>query len=153
MGVLPDSSSGQGTRYGDVKAAEQAAVIRAGSEAAVVILLTACATYVATLRLGRWLRVGRGLVILIAAGTCICGAAAIAAMSDVVRPRQRDLALALALITTHSSAMILALPMAADRILSQRQAAIWAGASITRPHRWWLPLPWGGQRVRSRHDH
>lgn len=106
-------------------------VLAAGPGVVAVISVTVVVTYVSTVRLGAWLRIDRSLVVLIAAGTCICGAAAIAVVSDAVRPAKRDLTLAIALITIQGSVLIVALPKVAGLLsLSQEQTAIWAGASI-----------------------
>jgi len=106
-------------------------VIAAGPGVVAVVSMTVVVTYISTVRLGAWLRIDRSLVVLIAAGTCICGAAAIAVVSDAVRPTKRDLTLAIALITVQGSVLIVALPKIAGLLsLSQEQAAIWAGASI-----------------------
>ncbi|MBR8640522.1 putative sulfate exporter family transporter [Streptomyces tuirus] len=68
---------------------------------------------------------------LLSAGFSICGAAAVAAVNDAVNARQRDVALAVALVTVYGSGMIVVVPLLADWLgLSDRQAAIWAGASI-----------------------
>ncbi len=97
----------------------------------VVILSTVLATYFGTRWLGRLLKLDSGLVQLIAGGFAICGAAAIAAIQDVVQPHRRDVGLALALVTLFGSAMIVIIPASSQALgLSTQQAAIWAGASI-----------------------
>jgi len=96
-----------------------------------VIVATVALTYSSTLWFGRRMRMDRGLVTLVAAGFSICGAAAIAAVNDVVRAQQRYVGLAIALVTIYGSAMIVGLPALATALgLSDRQAAVWAGASI-----------------------
>lgn len=96
-----------------------------------VILSTVLLTYFGTLYLGRLFKLDGGLVQMIAGGFAICGAAAIAAIQDVVRPQKKDVGLALALVTLFGSAMMVLIPaLSRSLALSQEQAAIWAGASI-----------------------
>lgn len=106
-------------------------VLAIGWGAVAIIVATVVVTYTGTRYLGRRMGLSDELVILIAAGFSICGAAAIAAVSDAVRARQRDVALAVALVTIFGSVMIGAVPAAAAALgLTSAQAAIWAGASI-----------------------
>lgn len=102
-----------------------------GVRGILVIAATVLTTYTFTRLVGARMRLDGRFVTLLATGFAICGAAAIAAVNDAVRARQRDVALAIALVTVFGSAMILALPWAAAGMgLSDTQAAIWAGASI-----------------------
>lgn len=102
-----------------------------GATGAAAVVLTVVVTFTATTWFGRRLGLDRGLVVLVAAGFSICGAAAIAAFGEVTRARQRDTGLALALVTVFGSAMILLVPAVAPLVgLDDHQAAVWAGASI-----------------------
>lgn len=102
-----------------------------GASGLCVIVATVALTYTSTLWLGRRMGMDRGLVTLVAAGFSICGAAAIAAVNDVVRAQQRYVGLAVALVTVYGSVMIVGLPALATVLdLSDRQTAVWAGASI-----------------------
>lgn len=106
-------------------------VVGIGLTGLVVIVTTVVATYSATTWLGTRLGLDRGFVTLMAAGFSICGAAAIAAVDDVVRAKERWVALALALVTIFGTIALVALPWAARRLgLSAEQSAVWAGASI-----------------------
>lgn len=107
------------------------AVIGIGFGGVAAVVGTVLTTYYGTLALGRRLGLEPRFVTLLAAGFSICGAAAIAAVSDTVRARQRDVALAVALVTVFGSAMIAFIPWAASvNGLDDAQAAVWAGASI-----------------------
>ncbi|RYJ02159.1 MAG: putative sulfate exporter family transporter, partial [Actinomycetales bacterium] len=86
-------------------------LVAVGPEGAVVVVATVVCTYVATQRLGRRLGLDRDLVTLIAAGFSICGAAAVAAVNDAVRARERDVGVAVALVTLFGSAMIALVPV------------------------------------------
>ncbi|KQP83565.1 YeiH family protein [Aeromicrobium sp. Leaf291] len=106
-------------------------LVAVGPEGAVVVVATVVCTYVATQRLGRRLGLDRDLVTLIAAGFSICGAAAVAAVNDAVRARERDVGVAVALVTLFGSAMIALVPVLGRTLgLTERQTAVWAGASI-----------------------
>lgn len=102
-----------------------------GVAGVVTIGATVLATYALTCYLGDRLGLERGLVTLIAAGFSICGASAIAAVESGIRRRDEDVALAIAMVTVFGTAMIVALPLLADRLgMSALQAGVWAGASI-----------------------
>ncbi|WP_019144040.1 YeiH family protein [Aeromicrobium massiliense] len=106
-------------------------VVDVGAGGLVVVVLTLATTFAVTTLAGRVLGVERGLTALVATGFSVCGAAAVAAVDDAVRARQRDVALAVALVTVHGTALVLLLPWTAGRLgLDDRQAAVWAGASI-----------------------
>ena len=96
-----------------------------------VIATTVLVTYRGTLLVGRRLGLDEGFVVLLAAGFSICGAAAIAAIEDSVRAKERYVALAVAMVTIFGSALIVLVPWSARAVgLTDHQAAIWAGASI-----------------------
>lgn len=106
-------------------------VLGIGWQGLVVVLATVAATFAATTWFGRRLGLDRALTTLVAAGFSICGAAAIATVAEQVRARQRDVALALALVTLYGTVMIAAVPWLAGVIgLDEPAAAVWAGASI-----------------------
>ncbi len=96
-----------------------------------IIVSTVAITYLSTLYVGRKLGLEHDLVTLIAAGFAVCGAAAIAAVQDAVKAKERDVAAALALVTLFGTAMIVLIPLATTWFgLSDVQGAVWAGASI-----------------------
>ncbi|ROR72348.1 putative sulfate exporter family transporter [Bogoriella caseilytica] len=102
-----------------------------GWRGVVVAVVTTAAVFAVTCWVGDRLGLERGLVTLVAAGFAICGAAAIAAVESGIRRRDRDVALALAMVTIFGTVMILALPLAANALqLSDLQLGVWAGASI-----------------------
>lgn len=78
-------------------------------------------------RLGVTLR----LRLLIASGFSICGAAAIAAVDDVVRADEEEVAVSLGLVVLFGSLMIPVIPLVGTLSgMSETQIAIWAGGSI-----------------------
>ncbi|WP_170931376.1 putative sulfate exporter family transporter [Aeromicrobium sp. PE09-221] len=108
-----------------------ASVVEIGAVGVLIVVATIVATYSATQLAGRWLGVDEDLRTLIAVGFSICGAAAIAGVQDLVRARREAAAQAVAMVTLFGSAMILLVPAVSELLgLSDRQTAVWAGASI-----------------------
>ncbi|NKY57332.1 YeiH family protein [Nocardia flavorosea] len=106
-------------------------ILAVGAAGIAVVVLTVLCTYTATEWLGRRLGLDRDLVTLVAAGFSICGAAAIAAVNDTVRGRERNVAVAVALVTVFGTVMMVAVPGAASVLgLTTAQTAVWSGASI-----------------------
>lgn len=106
-------------------------VLALGPRAIALVLVTVLVTFSVTRLIGHRLGLDHDLVVLVAAGFSICGAAAIAAVQDSVKARRQHVALALALVTLFGTAMIAVIPLV-SRLLGLRpaEAALWAGASI-----------------------
>jgi uncharacterized integral membrane protein (TIGR00698 family) len=100
--------------------------------AGVAIALTCLtATFLFTRALGRWLGVDRDLSILIAAGTSICGASAIAAVNSATRAPEEDAAYAIACITLFGTAAMLLYPLIAALLpLTAHGYGLWSGVSL-----------------------
>lgn len=77
----------------------------------VAVVVTVAVTFVGTLWLGRWLRLPRGLVVLVASGFSVCGASAIAAVEGVVDREDEHVATAVALVTLYGTLAMVALPL------------------------------------------
>ncbi len=89
------------------------------------------ATFVLTERLAPLFGVERGLARLIAAGTSVCGAAAVVAANDVVRSSDEDVAYAVATVTVFGSLAVFAYPLLPFSLVFAPHAyGVWAGASI-----------------------
>ncbi len=89
------------------------------------------ATFLATLALGRLFGINPGLARLLAAGTSICGASAIAAANAVQRTNDEDVAYAVACITVFGTIAMLAYPLLGQAAgLSPADYGFWAGSSI-----------------------
>lgn len=102
-----------------------------GASGLAIAALALAATFLFTLAIGRALGVERGLTCLIAAGTAICGASAIAAVASVTRARDETAAYAVAMITLFGTLAMLALPpLATVLALNPQEFGLWAGASI-----------------------
>jgi uncharacterized integral membrane protein (TIGR00698 family) len=118
-------------------------VLALGWEAIAVILATVTLTWTLTLLAGRALGVPPALRTLLATGTAICGASAVAAMSAVLEERvpgaaggeEEDLedaaATAVAAVTIFGTLSMLTLPVLARTLgMDDHAAGVWLGAGI-----------------------
>lgn len=106
-------------------------VAEVGATGIGIIALVLLATFVFTVRCGRWLGVEPKLAELIAAGTSICGASAVIATNTVTRAPDEDVAYAVACVTVFGSVAMLAYPLLAGPLgLGAHAYGLWAGASI-----------------------
>jgi len=96
-----------------------------------VVVVTVAVTFVGTQLLGRALRVPRARALLVATGFSICGASAVAAMSDVADGDEDDTAVAIALVTLCGSLAIVLLPLLREPLgLDPTEFGRWVGASV-----------------------
>ncbi|MCM5558346.1 putative sulfate exporter family transporter [Pleomorphomonas sp. NRK JP5] len=96
-----------------------------------VILAVVASTFLFTLAVGRLLGADPRLTRLIAAGTSICGASAVAAANSVVDAHDEDVSYAVACVTVFGSIAMFAYPLLQGVIgLSTRDYGLWAGSSI-----------------------
>ena len=96
-----------------------------------VVVVTVAVTFVGTQLLGRALRVPRARALLVATGFSICGASAVAAMSDVADGDEDDTAVAIALVTLCGSLAIVLLPLLRGPLaLDPADFGRWVGASV-----------------------
>jgi len=102
-----------------------------GWAGAAIALGCLIASFLFTRALGRWLGVDRDLSILIAAGTSICGASAIAAVNSATRAPEEDAAYAIACITLFGTAAMLLYPLIAALLpLGPHGYGLWSGVSL-----------------------
>ena len=96
-----------------------------------VVVVTVAVTFVGTQLLGQALRVPRARALLVATGFSICGASAVAAMSDVADGDEDDTAVAIALVTLCGSLAIVLLPLLRAPLgLDPTDFGRWVGASV-----------------------
>jgi uncharacterized integral membrane protein (TIGR00698 family) len=108
------------------------AVSGLGASGVAVAVGVVVLTMLATILLARLLGVDPSLAILIAAGSAICGASAIAAMQGVARADEDRVGYAIGTVTLFGSVAMLALPYVFVPVfgMSNRLGGLWAGASI-----------------------
>lgn len=106
-------------------------IVQLGLGGIVILVLVVGASFGFTLLLGRLLGIDRKLVQLIAVGTAICGASAIAATNAVTRDSEDSVAYSIACITLFGTLSLLVYPtVAALAGLPQDAYGFWAGASL-----------------------
>lgn len=107
----------------------------------IAIAGTVVSVYLITLFIGRRMRTPHAIRVLTATGTAICGAAAVAGMSSVVRPDPRwadqdeevgvSSATAVASVTVFGSLSMLILPLLATAMhLTAKQTGVWLGTAV-----------------------
>jgi uncharacterized integral membrane protein (TIGR00698 family) len=102
-----------------------------GVEAFAVVVGSLICTFAAMVFIGRLIKVDAALSYLLAAGTSICGAAAIVAANSVVQAKDRDVVYALGCITILGTVAMLLYPLLATALgLEPILFGLWAGASI-----------------------
>ncbi|KAF0845556.1 YeiH family protein [Nocardia caishijiensis] len=107
------------------------AVLGVGRETAAVLVGTLIAGAVAAFVVGRMLAVDRESATLVAVGSTICGASAIAAATAVLRPDRQRVAYALGTIFVFNVVAVLVYPPLGRAIgMSPEAFGLWAGTAI-----------------------
>ncbi|GAA1162417.1 YeiH family protein [Nesterenkonia sandarakina] len=112
-----------------------------GWEVLVVVALTVAVTFFGMIALGRALNAPRGMTMLLATGTAICGASAVAAAAAAIdrgdgknddgAPVQSAAAAAVAVVTLYGTLALLALPALGALLgLGEEAIGVWIGASV-----------------------
>ncbi len=98
---------------------------------ALVVVLYVMLTLLGGVLLGRALGIDRILSRLLAAGTAICGATAIATLSPILRARPDQLALALAIVFFLNMVALLTFPLVGQWLqMTQTQFGIWSALAV-----------------------
>lgn len=106
-------------------------VLQVGRQSLPVMLGTLAVALGAAYPLGRWLGVRGDTQILIAVGTGICGASAIAATTAVIKAKQEQVAYAIGTIFTFNIAAVLLFPPIGHLLgMSPHAFGLWAGTAI-----------------------
>lgn len=106
-------------------------VLAVGRRTAVVLVGTLVVGAVAAVVIGRMLALDRESAILVAVGTTICGASAIAAATSVMKPDKQRVAYALGTIFIFNIVAVLVYPPLGRLLgLSQEAFGLWAGTAI-----------------------
>lgn len=106
-------------------------ILAIGFEGILIVVCVVATTFIAIVWMGALLGVDARLAGLLAAGTSICGASAVAAMSTVNRASEEDVTYAMAVVTVLGTLLMFLLPVAGHAFgLDERAFGIWAGASI-----------------------
>lgn len=107
------------------------AVLSVGRQTAVVLVGTFSIGIVCAVVVGRLLALHRDSAVLVAVGTTICGASAIAAATAVLRPSRERVAYALGTIFVFNVLAVLIYPTLGRLLgMSQQAFGLWAGTAI-----------------------
>lgn len=107
-------------------------LVAVGPAALAVLAITIPATLAGTLWLGRRLGLSRELSLLVATGSAICGASAVAAMDAATGSDEEEVTLAVATVTLFGTAALVVLPLVSGALLHLSPDAFgtWVGASV-----------------------
>jgi uncharacterized integral membrane protein (TIGR00698 family) len=106
-------------------------VVQTGTESLAVMLSTLIVCLVGALLLGRLLGVSFNLTALIGAGTGICGASAIAAVSPAIEADESEVAYALSTVFAFNIVAVVLFPAMGHFMgFSQKAFGLWAGTAI-----------------------
>lgn len=106
-------------------------VLAVGAEGLAVIGAAVVATFIFTRWLSHRFALSRSLGALLAAGTSICGAAAIVAMAGAVEAKEEETAVSVGAVTLYGTLSMLLFPLFGAALgFSAEQFGLWAGASI-----------------------
>jgi uncharacterized integral membrane protein (TIGR00698 family) len=141
LGVLPESGAKQLglvtkklLRIGIVLlgfSVSFAAIAALGLPLIGVVAASLVGTLVFTTWLGRRMGLNPARALLVATGTAICGASAIAAMEDTAGGDEEDVTAAIAMVTLFGTIALVALPLLQGPLgLTDLQFGIWTGASV-----------------------
>lgn len=101
---------------------------RLGWPVVVLVLVIVAVGTIGTYLIGRALKLDEDISMLVACGFSICGAAAVAAVDGVIKPRKEAVATAIALVVLFGTLMIPIVPLLARVMgLSAPETAVWAG--------------------------
>ena len=106
-------------------------ILRVGVDGALVTATGLALAVMGGLALGRWLGVPRDTSLLVAVGTGICGGSAIAAVASVIRPKDHEISIALAVVFVLNAVGLLVFPIVGHLAgLSQPVFGRWAALAI-----------------------
>lgn len=106
-------------------------LVNLGSTTLLLVLSISSATFLFTISIRKLIRVDRKLAELLAAGTSICGAAAIIATNAVTKAEDRDVGYAITCISLFGTISMIAFPLLAGPLhFDPRSYGVWVGTSV-----------------------
>lgn len=104
---------------------------RIGFKSLILIVIISTLTLIFSEYVGRKFNISKKLSILIAAGTSICGAAAIAAVNSIIKADEEDVAFSIGVITIFGTIFMFVYPIIFRLMnLDTLSYSVWAGSSI-----------------------
>ncbi|GAB3162815.1 YeiH family protein [Telluribacter humicola] len=105
--------------------------VQAGKEGVPFTVATITLTLLCGILVGKWLNINRHTAFLIAVGTAICGGSAIAAISPVVKAKEKQLSISLGTVFILNSVALLAFPLIGRWFhLTPEQFGLWCALAI-----------------------
>lgn len=106
-------------------------VLRVGVNGAIVTATGLAIAVTLGLAIGRWLGVTKDTSLLVAVGTGICGGSAIAAVSSVIRPKDYEMSIALAVVFVLNAIALVLFPVIGHLLgMSEPMFGRWAALAI-----------------------
>jgi uncharacterized integral membrane protein (TIGR00698 family) len=106
-------------------------VLRVGVDGALVTATGLALAVTLGLTLGRWLGVSKDTSLLVAVGTGICGGSAIAAVASVIRPKDHEMSIALAVVFVLNAVALVLFPVIGHMAgMSETLFGRWAALAI-----------------------
>ncbi len=106
-------------------------ILRVGVNGALVTATGLALAVTLGTAIGRWLAVPKDTSLLIALGTGICGGSAIAAVSSVIKPKDHEISIALAVVFVLNAVALLLFPMIGHLLgMSEQVFGRWAALAI-----------------------
>ena len=107
------------------------AVAGIGAEAVWLVVMAMALACGFAVAVGRRLRAGRRVAILIGIGSAVCGASAIAATAPVVRANEREMSFAIATVTLFGTLAVFVFPLVGHALgLDVLTFGLWAGTAV-----------------------
>lgn len=105
--------------------------LRTGLHGALLTATSLALAIVLGLALGKWLRVPGDTPLLLTVGTAICGGSAIAAVATMIKPKEHETSIALAVVFVLNAVGLIAFPLLGHVLgLSQAVFGRWAALAI-----------------------
>ncbi len=106
-------------------------VLRVGMNGALVTATSLAISIVLGLGIGAWLRIEGDTPLMISVGTAICGGSAIAAIASVIKPKDHEMSVALAVVFVLNAVGLLVFPLIGHALgLSEPVFGRWAALAI-----------------------
>jgi len=105
--------------------------LEVGKEGLLLTIITISSTLILGYFIGKALKLDRVISYLIASGTAICGGSAIAAVSAVIKAKEKDISIALGVVFFLNALAIFVFPLLGHQLdLSQKDFGLWSAIAI-----------------------
>ena len=105
--------------------------LEVGKEGLLLTIITISTTLILGYFIGKLLKLDRVISYLIASGTAICGGSAIAAVSAVIKAKEKDISIALGVVFFLNALAIFIFPVLGHQLgLSQKDFGLWSAIAI-----------------------